>query len=313
MKAHVVTGGAGFLGSHLCDALLEQGHTVVCIDNLAGTGGSERNIQHLFEHKNFEFVNADIVDWAKRGNLDGVDTVFHQAASKMVVSLDNPELDLQVNALGTQRLLLAAGAAGVRKFVYGSTGSVYGDSAGVLLTEESPTVPVSLYGATKLLAENYTRVLGQRFGLDWTILRYFHIIGPRQDSSAKGGVVPIFLRQLLQKEPITIFGSGTQMRNFSAVHDVVTANILVSSDARASGETYNCASEISVSINELADYCQALFDEKVEILQGPPRFGDVQRFNIDCQKIKGLGATFDSAWPALVRETLSDMRLRGGL
>lgn len=298
---HVVTGGAGFLGSHLCDAIVERGHRVICVDNLVGTGGSRRNIEHLLDNPLFTWVNRSVLDWASAEELHGVDTVFHQAASKMTVSLRDPELDLAVNALGTQRLLLAAARSGVRRFVHGSTGSVYGE----LLheqSEEHPTRPVSLYGVSKLAGESYCRAVSEIYDLDFTVLRYFHIIGPRQDDSETGGVVPIFLRRCMSGQNITIFGSGEQQRSFTSVFDVVAANLICSHSAAARGRFLNCASGIQVSINELALFCREITGAEVQINYEPPRPGDIVRFNVNNLAIREIGVSFERDWRKVVRQ-----------
>src|SRR4051794_6350436 len=145
----VVTGGAGFIGSHMCDALVERGHDVTCVDNLAGTRGSFANVAHLLSHPRFQLVTDDVVTWAQGADLGGVRCVFHLAASKMSVCEADPELDLAVNALGTLRLARAAAAAGVGKFVLSSTGSVFGETER-RHGEDVPKDPVSYYGVSKL-------------------------------------------------------------------------------------------------------------------------------------------------------------------
>ena len=249
----VVTGGAGFIGSHLCDRLVSVDSQVICVDNLVGTQGSERNIEHLMGKPNFTLVNESIVDWASASNLAGTDFVFHQAASKNTVSLEDPVRDLEVNALGTLKLLVAADTAGVKKFVHGSTGSVYGQLRG-RQDETHPKEPVSLYGISKLAGESYCRVLHDLNGFDYTVFRYFHVIGPRQDDSETGGVVPIFIRRCLEGRPLTIHGTGKQIRSFTSVHDVVEANLQAARLGPQSTGAFNCASAIRVSIQELAEF-----------------------------------------------------------
>ena len=224
-KHVVLTGGAGFIGSHLCEALLDRDNTVTCVDNLVGTVGSTRNVAHVLDHPRFRLVTEDVLDWTERTDLTGVDCVFHLAASKNSVALGDPENDLTVNALGTLRLLLRAARDGVSKFVHASTGSVFGDTSREHV-EDGPKQPVSVYGISKLAGESYCRVVGETFGLDFTVLRYYHVIGPRQDASAGGGVVPIFARRSLEGRPLTIYGSGAQTRSFTSVRDVVQATLL---------------------------------------------------------------------------------------
>jgi nucleoside-diphosphate-sugar epimerase len=307
----VVTGGAGFIGSHVCDALLERGDVVTCVDDLVGTGGSTRNVEHLADHPNFELVVEDFLDWSAHADLAGTACVFHQAASKMAVSLRDPERDLMVNAMGTLKLLMRAADAGVGRFVHASTGSVFGES-GAPHAIDTPRRPVSLYGVSKLAAESYCEVVGRMFGLGCTVLRYYHVIGPRQDGTdGRGGVVPIFVRKRLEGEPITIFGSGRQTRSFTSVHDVVRANLIVASADEAAGRAYNCASAISVSIAELADFVTREIGEGSAMQHSPARAGDIQNFEIDNSPLRALGVEFDADWRAHVREVVAfERRMR---
>jgi UDP-glucose 4-epimerase len=299
----VVTGGAGFIGSHLCDTLLETGNQVLCVDNLVGSQDSDRNIAHLIGKPGFTFVQEDLVDWAARADLNGVDFVFHQAASKNTVSLRNPELDLMVNAMGTLRLLLAAQRGGVKKFVHGSTGSVFGE----LLRrqdENHPKNPVSFYGVSKLAGESYCSVLDHIYGLNCTVFRYYHAIGPRQDDSDTGGVVPIFIRRCLEGKPLTIYGTGEQVRSFTSVFDVVQANILAAAEPERSRGVFNCASGISVTIQELADFIIEEMGTGNAIEYADWRPGDILNFDIDNSRIISLGMRFERDWRSVVREVL---------
>jgi UDP-glucose 4-epimerase len=186
----VVTGGAGFIGSHLCDALLELGADVICVDSLVVTGGEPRNVAHLVGSPGFTLARADVVDWASAVDLDGVACVFHLAASKKAVAHENPELDLRVNALGTLRLLLAARRDQVPVFVHASTASVRGASAAGGSWQGLANGPTSFYGVSKLAGESYGRAVLSGTGCRYVALRYFSVIGPRQDDSERGGVVP---------------------------------------------------------------------------------------------------------------------------
>jgi UDP-glucose 4-epimerase len=302
----VVTGGAGFIGSHLCDALLARGDTVTCVDNLVGSR-TTRNVEHLLHHPRFELDARSVLDWAEHCDLSGVGCIFHQAASKSSVSLADPEHDLSVNALGTLRVLLKAAHAGVGRFVHASTGSVFGETDAAH-TEDTPKEPVSLYGISKLAGESYCRVAGELFGLDYTVLRYYHVIGPRQDSSELGGVVPVFVRRCIEGLPLTIHGTGAQTRSFTSVRDVVRANLVVAESDRARGECFNCASGISVSIRELAEFVMAEMGNSHPIEYAPARPGDVQRFAVDNTKLRGLGIDFETDWQAVVREVIAAER-----
>lgn len=302
----VLTGGAGFIGSHLCNALLDRGNTVTCVDNLVGTGGSTRNVEHVLDHPRFRLIAEDVLDWADRADLTGVDCVFHVAASKNSVALGDPENDLTVNALGTLRLLMQAARDGVSKFVYASTGSVFGDTSHEHV-EDGPKHPVSVYGISKLAGESYCRVVGGTFGLDYTVLRYYHVIGPRQDASDRGGVVPIFARSGLAQRPLTIYGSGAQTRSFTSVRDVVQATLLAATSDQMRHEHFNCASGIGVSIQDLADFVLTETESPHGIEYAPARAGDIQRFAVDNTKLRRLGVDFDTDWRSIVREVIASL------
>jgi UDP-glucose 4-epimerase len=306
-KEVVLTGGAGFIGSHLCDALLDRDNTVTCVDNLVGTVGSTRNVEHVLDHPRFRLVTEDVVDWADRADLSRVDYVFHLAASKNSVALDDPESDLTVNALGTLRLLLRAARDGVSKFVYASTGSVFGDTSREHV-EDSPKRPVSVYGISKLAGESYCRVIGETFGLDYTVLRYYHVIGPRQDASDHGGVVPIFARRALAQRPLRIYGSGEQTRSFTSVRDVVQATMLAAMSDQMQHESFNCASGVSVSIQDLADFVLAETGSAQGIEYAPARPGDIRHFAVDNKKLRRLGVDFDTDWRSIVREVIASIK-----
>jgi len=295
----VVTGGAGFIGSHLCDALLMRGCSVTCIDNLVGTDGTRRNVAHLADHPRFTLLVDDILSWSSRADLSGVSCVFHLAAAKNSVCMDDPERDLAVNGLATLRLLRLAARDGVGKFVHSSTGSVVGETT-LQHSASVPTLPVSYYGVSKLAGESYCRVVGDLTGLDYTILRYYHVIGPRQDGSAKGGVVPIFVRQALSGEPLTVDGDGRQTRSFTSVHDTVRANLIAWDHPEARGKLLHCASAIKVSVLELAQFILHRTASRSEPRHGPSRPGDIRNFEIDNSALKQLGLQFDTDWRSMV-------------
>jgi UDP-glucose 4-epimerase len=306
-KRVVVTGGAGFIGSHLCEALLAGGNTVTCVDNLVGTAGSTRNLADAREHPRFELLTENVLNWADRADLSGVHCVFHLAASKHTVSLRDPERDLTVNGLGTLRLLRRAVRDGVSKIVHGSTGSVFGQTSDEHV-EDGAKNPVSLYGISKLAGETYCRVIGDAFGLDYTILRYYHVIGPRQDASDDGGVVPIFARRGLEGRPLTIYGTGTQTRSFTSVRDVVRVTLLAASSEEMRNEDFNCASGVRVSIQELADFVLAETNSEQAIEYEPARPGDIEHFAVNNTKLRRLGVTFDLDWRSGVREVIAASR-----
>ena len=258
----------------------------------------------------FTFVNSSVVDWAVGADLTGVDCIFHQAASKFTVCLKDPELDLMVNGLGTLRLLQAAKKYGVRKFILASTGSVFGELASEKQDESHPKNPVSIYGVSKLAGESYCRVFGEIFGLNYTVFRYYHVIGPRQDDSDKGGVVPIFIRRVLENKPLIIYGTGEQVRSFTSVFDIVKANIIAASEPQARQEYFNCASGIKVSIQELAEFILSEMKSDVGINYADWRTGDIINFNVENSKIRSLlGMKFNTDWKSVVREVISSTGL----
>lgn len=306
----IVTGGAGFIGSHLCEGLVETGADVICIDDLSA--GKTSNVDHLADRKNFHFVEMDVCDESPGmdGVFKGADTVFHNAASKKNICLVDPQRDLTVNAGGALNLLRMAMKHKVRKFVQASTGSVYGEPQIFPTTETHPFEPVSYYGVSKLAGERYVDVFHKLYGLDTTILRYFHVYGPRQESNEFGGVVSIFLRRITQGENPVVFGHGEQVRSFTWVRDLVEANLRAATDPTATGQAYNAASGIRVTINELARGMLNILDPqgKLQIEHGEPLVGDIMEFDVANAKIRrDLSLTFEADFWGTLRTALSDV------
>ncbi len=305
----VVTGGAGFVGSHLCEALVDLGADVICLDDLSA--GKESNVALFRGRNNFRFAELDICadDAAMKEIFERVDTVFHNAASKKNICLDNPQRDLEVNAGGALNLLRHAMAAGVRKFVHASTGSVYGEPQIFPTTEDHPLAPVSYYGVSKLAGERYVDVFRHLYGLDTTILRYFHVYGPRQESNEFGGVVSIFLRRISEGQNPVVFGHGEQVRSFTYVKDLVAANIAAATDPAATGQAYNVASGIRVTINDLARGMLEILDPagKLSVEHGDPLVGDIMEFDVANAKIRSqLGLSFEQDFWGTLKSALRD-------
>lgn len=305
----VVTGGAGFVGSHLCEALVDLGADVICLDDLSA--GKESNVALFRGRNNFRFAELDICadDAAMKEIFERVDTVFHNAASKKNICLDNPQRDLEVNAGGALNLLRHAMAAGVRKFVHASTGSVYGEPQIFPTTEDHPLAPVSYYGVSKLAGERYVDVFRHLYGLDTTILRYFHVYGPRQESNEFGGVVSIFLRRISEGQNPVVFGHGEQVRSFTYVKDLVAANIAAATDPAATGQAYNVASGIRVTINDLATGMLEILDPagKLSVEHGDPLVGDIMEFDVANAKIREqLGLSFEQDFWGTLKSALRD-------
>lgn len=281
----MVTGGAGFIGSHICDALIKDGHEVICIDNLVA--GKLDNIVDLVRHPKFDFRRHDICD-LPQVLMDGVDVVFHNAASKCTVCMENPQFDLAVNALGTLHLLQLARSAGVKKFIHASTGSVNNGK------------PASYYGVSKQAGESYVRM----FGIPYTILRYYHVYGPRQDGSEKGGVIPIFIRRALSGEPIPIYGDGLQVRHFTHVSDVVAANLwMMDLDLKYTKE-FDVISDTRVTVLDLARKVKEVTGSESEIMFGAERVGDIRFFDAKNYDLKTTGFKFKKAFDEGLKETV---------
>jgi nucleoside-diphosphate-sugar epimerase len=286
MKA-VVTGGAGFIGSHLVDELLRRGHGVISIDDYSA--GKVENLELARSYPEFLEIRCDITDLVdlRRQFPEGVDVVFNNAAAKKTSYLKDPDRGQEVNVGGTFNVLRLAKERDVKKFVHVSSGSVYGEPRHFPQDEDHPKNPTSLYGMHKLAGEVYAKTFGRLHSLNVTILRYFHVYGPRQDCSDVGGVVPIFIRRVVQGQPPVIFGDGTQQRSFTYVDDVVHANLCV---LPVEGRTYNVASGIKVTIKELADRVLVSLDKEhlgVEYDDWTP--GDVRVFDVDNSKLRSLG------------------------
>jgi len=289
----LVTGGAGFIGSHIVEELVKMGVETISIDNYFA--GKHENLAHLKSYSNFHEIECDVTDLASlEQHFDGVDVVFHQAASKKTICLNNPRLDLDINAKGTFNLLELSVKHKVKKFVHASTGSVYGEAQYFPQDEKHPLVPTSYYGVSKLAGEKYVKVFQHLYGLDSTVLRYFHVYGPRQESSDVGGVVSIFTRKMLAGQPITIFGDGTQQRSFTFVKDVVKANLLAAVTPGTKGEVFNCASGIKVTIQQLAEMvARVLKIENLNIQFSDWMLGDILVFDVSNVKIREtLGMNF---------------------
>lgn len=301
----LVTGGAGFIGSHIVEELLNEGLEVVSVDNYLG--GKKENLARFHDFDTFEEVDCDITDYDKLKTLfeKGVDIVFNQAASKKTICLRDPRRDLAINGEGTFNMLELSRDFDVKKFVHASTGSVYGEAQYFPQDEKHPFNPTSYYGVSKLAGERYNQVFHKLYGLNTTILRYFHVYGPRQEYSDVGGVVTIFGRRVFDGKPPVIFGDGTQQRSFTYVKDVVAINKMVALNEASAGETFNCASGIKVTIQELAEAVLEHFGRKdLKIEYGDWTPGDIKVFDVDNSKVKGLGFEFSTEFADGLKDTL---------
>ena len=265
-----VTGGAGFIGSHLVDRLIEDGHTVQVIDNLY-TGNKE------FVHSKAQFIELDIRDPKLYSVLEEFrpDYIFHEAAQTEVsTSMSDPMLDCDINLMGLINLLNAAVKLDVKKFLMPSSVAVYGNLDTLPLNEEMIGNPSSFYGLTKLTTEHYLRIYHEAFGLPYICYRYSNVFGPRQGNGGEGGVISIFAKAIVQGSPIIIYGDGKQTRDFIYVDDVVEANIL-GMQHQVTG-IYNVSTGISSSVNLLVDEFRNISGKDIEVVYDKPRLGDIR-------------------------------------
>jgi len=279
----VVTGGAGFIGSHLVRALLERGRRVRIFDNLS-TGSRERIADVLERHGDrCSFLEEDLRDLdALRRALDGAEVVYHQGAVPSVPrSVADPLTSNAANVDGTLNLLLAARDAGVRKVVYASSSSVYGDSDVMPKHEELPMNPLSPYAITKCIGEMYGRVFSDLWGVPTVGLRYFNVFGPAQDPESQyAAVIPRFVTAMLAGEAPTIHGDGEQSRDFTYVENVVEAN-LAAAVSEATGIAANVACGDRFSLNQLVETLNRILGTDIAPEHGPPRPGDVRHSQAD--------------------------------
>ncbi|WP_027714492.1 SDR family oxidoreductase [Desulfuromonas sp. TF] len=276
MAKFLVTGGAGFIGSHIVDELLRRGETVRVLDNMAT--GKRENLEHCLER--IDFIEGDIRDMeiCRRACAD-VDFVLHQAALGSVPrSMEDPLTSHDVNVTGTLKMLIAARDEGVKRFVYAASSSTYGDHPALPKVEDRIGNPLSPYAVTKYADELYARVFGRCYGLETVGLRYFNVFGPRQDPfSQYAAVIPLFVSALLRGEAPTINGDGEQTRDFTYVGNAVEANLLAcAAPAEAVGEVFNVACNERTSLNRLYRRLQDLLGSTIEPAYGPPRAGDVR-------------------------------------
>ena len=250
MQKVIVTGGAGFIGSHVVDTLIKQGIEVIILDNLST--GKKENI-----NPKAEFIECDIFK-DTYGDLifllNGADTVFHLAAKTTVQeSIEKPSLYNNINVVGTLNLLEAAAAMKVKRFIFSSSSSVYGN-AKVPTSEANPLNPISPYALNKLIGEQYYKLYSEIYNIDTVCLRYFNVYGDRMNNEGYKLVFPIFKEQILNNKPLTINNNGEQRRDFIHVNDVVRANILVAKHSNNfNGDIYNVGNGKNYSINEIAD------------------------------------------------------------
>lgn len=279
----LVTGGAGFIGSHLARRLLLDGHRVRVLDNFST--GSRDNLDGLLA--DIELIEGDLRDLDRlRAAVQGIEVVFHQAALPSVArSLADPIATHENNATGTLNLLVAARDAGVRRLVAASSSSLYGDAPVECKREDLPIAPRSPYAVSKLAAEQYCRSFAIGYGMETVALRYFNVFGPRQDpDSPYAAVVPRFITAMLRGDRPIMFGDGRQSRDFTYIENVVEANLLAAAAPRAAGEVINVACGDSYSLLDLMDNLNSILDRRVEPLFAEARPGDVRHSRADISK-----------------------------
>lgn len=287
----LVTGGAGFIGSNVVELLIEKGWQITVLDNLSS--GYMRNIENFVHSNRIKFIQGDVcnpsdVDAACRG----VDVVFHLAACVgRQKSLDNPILDSNTNLLGTIEVLEGIRRHGIKRIVYSSSAAIFGEPVASTIDENHPQNADSPYGVSKLAAEKMILAYSGIYGITAVCLRYFNIYGINQHFDFYGNVIPIFAKRLYTGEPITIYGDGTQTRDFINVHDVARANYLAGISTNGTG-VYNLGSGSSISILHLAKMMMTITKQEVEIQHVPERPADVKHCRADARKaIVGLGFT----------------------
>jgi UDP-glucose 4-epimerase len=283
----LVTGGAGFIGSHITEALVQRGDKVRVFDNLST--GKKENIGSVLDQ--VEFVEGDLrnpSDLARA--VQGIDVVFHQAALRSVPrSVDDPLSTNEVNITGTLNLLMASRTAQVRRVVYASSSSVYGDNLEYPQIETMRTAPVSPYAVAKLAAEQYCITFAKVFGLETVSLRYFNVFGPRQrPESQYAAVIPKFMESAVQGQPLEVHWDGRQSRDFTYIENVVQANLLAATARDASGEMFNIASGKNVSLLQVIKELEKLTGTALKRKHTPQRSGDIRKTWADIKKAKKI-------------------------
>ncbi|MBI4317795.1 MAG: NAD-dependent epimerase/dehydratase family protein [Chloroflexi bacterium] len=275
----LVTGGAGFIGSHVVDAFIENGFEVVIVDDLST--GREKNL-----NPGARFYKVDI----REPHLEEVfatekpDYVSHHAAQLSVrISVDRPLHDATINVVGSLNVIENSRKYGVKKLIYISTGgAVYGEPVYLPCDEHHPINPICHYGVTKHTPEHFLYLYRELYGLNYTVLRYPNVFGPRQDPLGEAGVVAIFIGQMLQNQQVTVNGSGEQERDFLFVGDTVSANLLVLE--KGDGEIYNIGSGVGTSVNEICGHLKGITRYPRSEVHGPPKLGETFKIYLDATK-----------------------------
>ena len=286
MSHYLVTGGAGFIGSHLTAELVRRGHTVRVVDSLVT--GKRANLDHI---SGVEFIEGDLTDLeVARAAVAGCEYVLHQAAIPSVPrSVQDPITSHRANVDATVNVLVAARDAGVNRLVFAGSSSAYGDTPVLPKHEEMPANPLSPYALQKVIGEQYLRMFTRLYGLETVSIRYFNVFGPRQDpSSPYSGVISVFASALLEKRAPTIYGDGEQTRDFTYVDNVVDGVLRACGAPQASGEIINVATGSRISLKALFYAIRDLVGGRVEPAYGEPRPGDVRDSQADIRKAREM-------------------------
>lgn len=293
----LITGGAGFIGTNLCEYFLSKGYFVVCLDNFST--GHKHNIAEFLQHKNFKLIEGDIRDFEQcRKSVEGVDYVLHQAALGSVPrSINDPITSNDVNVSGFLNMLVAARDAGVKRFIYAASSSTYGDSASLPKIEDKIGKPLSPYAITKYVNELYAEIFSNTYGFETIGLRYFNVFGRRQDpNGAYAAVIPKFVMQLMNHESPVINGDGNFSRDFTYIDNVIQMNELamVTKNPEAINTVYNTAFGDRTTLNDMVSYLKEYLSEfdsdiqSIGVVHGPSRAGDIPHSLASIDKAKRL-------------------------
>jgi UDP-glucose 4-epimerase len=278
----LVTGGAGFIGSNIVEELLKHGYSVRVIDNFAT--GKRENLKDF--EKDIELIEGDIRSYHTVNHaMKGIDIVLHQAALPSIPrSINDPITSNEVNVMGTLNILDAAKNAGVRRIIYASSSSIYGDDPELPKHEGMLPNPLSPYAVSKLAGEKYCQVFSRLYGIETVILRYFNVFGPRQDPNSQySAVIPKFIKLISNNQQPTIYGDGTESRDFTYVSNIVEGNILAATKDIESGLVMNCACQEQITLNELVTELNKILDKNLEPTYTAHKLGDIKHSfaNID--------------------------------
>jgi len=275
MSRYLITGGAGFIGSHICEELMRRGESVAVLDNFAT--GCRENLRHL--ERDLRLIEGDLRDLVTvREAVHGAEYVLHQGYLPSVPrSVADPITTHQVNTEGTLNVLIAARDEGVKRVVFASSSAVYGDTPALPEGEDLRPAPKSPYAVGKLAGEHYCRVFYEVYGLETVSLRYFNVFGPRQDPiSAYAAAIPRFVRAMLDGGEITLYGDGEQTRDFTYVANVVEANLLAAKARGAAGRVFNIACGRRVSLNQVVSMLADITGREARVHHAAPRLGDIR-------------------------------------